>query len=132
MIDASVWVAINHIADPSHTRCVAWLDAALAAKDRLLAPTLLPTEVAGAIRRLTRQQAPASGVVDRLFEVGVVELIGLDHARSRRAAGLAAATGMRGADSVYLALAQELEEVLVTIDRRQADVASGIVEVRMP
>lgn len=132
VLDASVWVAINHAADPGHPRCVAWFDSVLASNDRLLAPTLLATEVAGAIRRLTRDQGVASRVVEELFELGTIELIVLDRARSRRAAGLAAATGLRGADAVYLAVAQELDEVLVTIDQRQADGGSGIVEVRMP
>ena len=132
VIDASVWVAINHAADPGHARCVAWFDSALESNDRLLAPTLLAAEVAGAIRRLTGKQDVAAGVVEQLFELGVVELIGLDPVRSRRAAGVAGSTSLHGADAVYLALAQELEEVLVTIDRQQADRASGIVEVRMP
>ena len=125
-----MWVAIHHTADPAHTRCVGWLDSVLASNERLLGPTLLATEVAGAIRRLTRQQAFAAEVVDRLFDLGIVELVNLDADRARRAAGLAAATGMRGADAVYLALAQEREEILVTIDGQQGSRAAGIVEVR--
>jgi predicted nucleic acid-binding protein len=132
VIDASVWVAINRDTDPAHSRCMAWLESVLDSNDRLVAPTLLVAEVAGALRRLTRQQAIASAVVEELFTLGTVELIPLDRERARRAAGLAAASGVCGADAVYLALAQELEESLVTLDRQQAERGARLVEVRSP
>jgi predicted nucleic acid-binding protein len=132
VIDASVWVAINRDTDPAHSRCMAWLDSVLDSNDRLVAPTLLVAEVAGALRKLTRQQAVASAVVEELFALGAVELIPLDRERARRAAALAAASGVRGADAVYLALAQELVENLVTLDRLQAEQGAKLVEIRTP
>jgi predicted nucleic acid-binding protein len=71
-------------------------------------------------------------VVEELFALGAVELIPLDRERARRAAALAAASGVRGADAVYLALAQELVENLVTLDRLQAEQGAKLVEIRTP
>jgi predicted nucleic acid-binding protein len=111
---------------------VLWLESVVVSNDRLVAPTLLVTEVAGAIRRLTGTQTFASRVVEKLVELSGVAFIGLDQERARRAASLAAETGLRGADAVYLALAQEMQETLVTVDRQQADRSAGIVDVRIP
>ena len=132
VVDASVWVAINHAADPAHPRCIGWLEAARASGERLLAPTLLVAEVAAAVRRLTGQETLASEVVEKLLTLGVLDLISLDLERSRRASALAAATGVRGADALYLALAQERGDVLVTIDRQQCERGGAIVEIRQP
>jgi predicted nucleic acid-binding protein len=132
VIDASVWVAISYESDAAHARCVLWLESVVVSNDRLVAPTLLVTEVAGAIRRLTGTQTFASRVVEKLVELSGVAFIGLDQERARRAASLAAETGLRGADAVYLALAQEMQETLVTVDRQQADRSAGIVDVRIP
>jgi predicted nucleic acid-binding protein len=132
VVDASVWVAINHEADPAHARCLAWLTAVQASGEGLFAPTLIVAEVSAAIRRLSGEEAKASKVVDQIFALGVVDLVGLDLERVRRAAAVAAATGVRGADAVYLALALERGEILISLDRQQRERGGAVVEVRLP
>jgi predicted nucleic acid-binding protein len=132
VVDASVWVALNHADDPAHGRAVAWFEWVRARDEPLVAPTLLSSEVAGAMRRLTGQEGPALKVVDQLTTLGVIDLIVLDQQRARQAAELAAASGVRGADAVYLALAREREDVLVTFDRVQRDRGAAFVRVQEP
>jgi predicted nucleic acid-binding protein len=130
VIDASVWVAMNRDTDPAHSRCVGWFESTLGSSERLVAPTLFVAEVAGALQRLTGRKNDASAAVEELFALGAIHLVALDLERARRAAELAAATGMRGADAVYLALAKELGESLVTLDRQQAERGARLVEVQ--
>jgi predicted nucleic acid-binding protein len=132
VIDASFWVAASHESDTAHERCVGWLESAVASNERLVAPTLLVTEVAGAIQRLTGQPAFAQRVVDKLVARSGIAFFGLDQERARRAAEIAAKAGLRGADAVYVALAEEMQEPLLTVDRQQAERSAGIVEVRSP
>ncbi len=130
VVDASVVVALNHGADPQHERCLGWLRGCLERGERLVAPHLLLVEVAAAVRRLTGRPGLA-----RAATAGLQEWLGffsLDGARAAAAAQVAAATGVRGADAVYLALAQELGEPLVTLDRQQLERGRAVAEVRRP
>jgi predicted nucleic acid-binding protein len=63
---------------------------------------------------------------------GLVDLVPLDIERGRRAATIAAATGVRGADAVYLELAVQRGEVLVTWDRQQLDGDARVARVQRP
>ena len=131
VVDASVWVAYYHPKDPGHEQCFAWVTAALVDNERLIAPTLVLAEVAAAITRLNQPEA-ALEAVENLISSLRLELIPLDEARARRAAEVAAATGVRGADSVYLALARDLAHPLITLDRQQRDRGRAVAEVRAP
>ncbi len=119
IVDASVYVSIAHGADRHHQRCIRWLETRLDDDLSLVAPNLLLVEVAAAIRRLTGDPRLAAAVLADLRETALIELVPLTAERADRAASIAAAAGVRGADAVYLALAQELGDTLVTLDRRQ-------------
>jgi predicted nucleic acid-binding protein len=132
VIDASVYVAIAHAADRFHARCLDWLEARLRAGDSLIAPTLLVVEVAAAIRRLTGERRLADRVVADLYEAAVIELLPLTVERSRHAARTATRAAVRGADALYLALASELDEPLVTLDRQQLRRGATVARVERP
>lgn len=132
VIDASVYVSLANQADRHHDRCIAWFESRLRTTEPLAAPGLLLVEVAAAIRRLTGSSKLARRVVSEIRETERLELYPLTGSRSEAAADLAAMTGVRGADAVYLALAKELEEPLITLDRQQLDRGRSAVKVTRP
>ena len=132
VVDASVWVSLCHRGDRHHRRSRRWLEAALGEAEQLAAPTLLRVEVAAAIRRLTGDRGLANEALATLDGDGWVDLVDLDSERSRRAAEIAAATGARGADAVYLELAVQRGVPLVSWDRQQLARGSAVARVETP
>ena len=132
VIDASVWVSICHAGDRHHRRSTEWLASALEEGTALLAPTLLSVEVAAAVRRLTGDRALALAATTTVEELDAVELVPLTPHRAERAAALAATAGVRGADAVYLELARDRGDVLVTWDRQQLERGAEVVRCMQP
>ena len=132
VVDASVWVSLCHSGDRHHGKSRRWLENALGEAEPLAAPTLLRVEVAAAIRRLTGDRELAEEALATVDGHGWVELIDLDSERSRRAAAIAAATGLRGADAVYLELAAQRGFALVTWDRQQLERGPAVARVETP
>ena len=132
VVDASVFVSIHHAGDRFHKRCAAWLEKALERGDSLTAPNLLAIESAASLRRLTGEESLAAEAVEELIEGGWIRLFPLTRDRALAAAALAGATGVRGADAVYLALARELDEPLITLDRLQLERGRNAAIVQRP
>lgn len=132
IVDASVWVSLHHGRDRFHSRCLRWLERSLVEGALLAAPTLLEVEVAAALRRLTGDEELAGAAVELIRELEILELVPLTTARAARAASLAMSTALRGADAVYLELAEERNDVLVTLDRQQLERGAGVVAVQGP
>ena len=132
IIDASVYVSLSNEADRYHQQSLDWFESALRDADRIAAPSLLLVEVGASIRRLTGSHQLARRVVRSLQDDELIDLLPLTSARTEAAASLAASTGVRGADAVYLALAKELDDVLVTLDRQQLDRGRHLVQVMKP
>jgi predicted nucleic acid-binding protein len=128
VVDASVWVSRLVPVDAHHRASVAWFEAREEG-DLLLAPALMPPEVAGALSRRTRDAALAWRAVRSLLRLPALRLAALDEELSERAARLAADLALRGADAVYAALAQALGVPLATLDREQRERARRRVEV---
>lgn len=132
IIDASVYVALANEADRYHDRCFTWFESCLREQHTISAPELLLVEVAASIRRLTGSTQIARRVLSELQESELIELYPLTATRSEAAADLAASTGVRGADAIYLALATELGEPLITLDRQQLDRGKVVTDVKRP
>lgn len=132
VIDASVYVSLANEADRNHDRCLSWYESSLLQADPLAAPSLLLVEVAAAIRRLTGSRRLALRSVSDIQDTERIELFPLTTRRSEAAADLAAMTGVRGADALYLALAVELREPLITLDRQQLERGNGVAMVKKP
>jgi len=111
---------------------VSWLEEVLAEGRDLVAPTLLLAEVGAAIRRLTGDAEVASEAVSSLDDLRILELVPLSEERGRRAAEIAAATAVRGADAIYLELARDRHDVLVSLDRQQLERGNAVIEVERP
>ncbi|MEX2228310.1 MAG: type II toxin-antitoxin system VapC family toxin [Dehalococcoidia bacterium] len=125
VVDASVWVSAVWRRDAKHAASESWIDAALERDLTLFEPTLLLPEVAGALSRRTSRPRLAASWLTRLSAIPAIGWRSLDEEEGDRAGRVAAAFAVRGADAVYVALAEALDVPLVTWDRRQADAAGA-------
>lgn len=132
VVDASVYVALVHGEEPGHAESWAWLRSAQARRETLRAPSILAAEVAAAISRGTGRPELAHQIVQQLLTFNVVELVPVSMHLAGRAAVIAADHRVRGCDAVYVALADQLGEVLVTLDRQQLERGADLVMARRP
>jgi len=98
----------------------------------LVAPSLLLVEVAGAIRRIGGNPETGRRAIAEILGLPGLDIVDLDGARARRAAEVAADAGLRGADAVYLALAAERGDKLISLDRQQRERGRSVADVREP
>jgi len=132
VVDASVYVALVHADEPGHVDSWAWLLDAQSRDEMLRAPCILAAEVAAAIGRGMSAPDLAHRIVQQLLSANVVELIPVSIPLAGRAAVIAADERVRGCDAVYLALAEQTADVLVTLDRQQLERGANLVRTRRP
>jgi len=132
VVDASVWVSRFVPRDPHHAASTRWLAGTTSAEGLLAAPALLLPEVTGPIARVTGSARLAHRAVAQILRIRGVRIVALDRELAHDAARLAADLRLRGADAVYVALAQRLGIPLVTLDGEQLDRGAAVVEVRRP
>lgn len=121
VIDASVYIALIHAREPDHARAWTWFERARASQEPIRAPVILVVEVAAALSRGVGEKALAHEVVRQLTRSQAVELVPVGLALAERAATIAADHRIRGCDAVYVALANELGDRLVTLDQQQLE-----------
>lgn len=130
VVDASIWVSRLVPQDEHHERCQKWLLQQRAAGVTLVSPALLLPEVAGAISRRTGDPSLAERAVQNLQALPGLRLIDMNQVVIQTAAQLAASCSMRGADSVYAAVAHQLNLPLATLDADQRAKAGKVVEIQ--
>ena len=62
----------------------------------------------------------------------MIELVPVTLALAEQAAVIAGDFRIRGCDAIYVALASQLEDCLVTLDQQQLERAAAIVDIRKP
>ena len=129
VVDASIWVARLVPQDEFHLLCKEWLDEQRTAGVMLISPTLFLVEVAGAISRRTGDSALAEYAIQKLKQSPALRLVEMNQEVVETAISLAANLGMRGADAIYVAVAQHLNLSLVTLDEDQKSKASKVIPV---
>lgn len=129
IIDASVYVASINQHEEFHERSLAWLHQAIAAKIPLHAPAILLAEVAAAIGRGQNDVELAHRAVSLLRNSRLIRLRPVSIALAESAAKIAWEKRIRGCDAVYVALALQLSQPLVTFDSQQARRSSAIIQV---
>jgi predicted nucleic acid-binding protein len=130
-LDASVLVTAT-LPDEVEHRSAAMLMAGLNKTATTIAvPALLLPEFTGALRRNGRPITRIREYI-RVFRSQLVEIWPVDIVVADIAADIALLQGVKGADSVYLALARLLGIPLVTLDREQRERAPADVEVITP
>ena len=130
VIDASVYIALVNAYEREHSSSWAWFEQARAADESIVAPVILLSEVAAALSRGVGDPTLAYRVVQQLVRSEVIELIPVTLAMAERAALIAAERRIRGCDAVYVALADQLSDTLVTLDRQQLERGAAFVAVR--
>lgn len=132
VVDASVYVAALNPGEPGFAESRAWLAQATAENEPLRAPAILLAEVAAAIRRGTNDVNLAQQGHTQLREAGLIHLVPVTIALAERAAIIAADHSIRGCDAVYIAVAEETGEDLVTLDQQQLERGGAVVSARRP
>ncbi|MBV6402246.1 MAG: tRNA(fMet)-specific endonuclease VapC [Anaerolineales bacterium] len=120
VLDASVWVARLVSEDVFYEPVKKWMSERIEAGDQFLAPSLLLAEVGGAISRRTTSTLGLDAV-EQLQNLSSLQLVEMEHSLIQEAARLAADLGLRGADSVYVAVAARLGVPLATLDTEQRE-----------
>ena len=135
VIDASVWVARLVAIDAHHRRVAEWMTAHVAGGGQFVAPSLLLAEVGGAISRRTRIPAEGTRAIGVLRRFTALKIVAMENPFVERAAELAALLSLRGADCVYVALAERMHLPLLSLDAEHAQqrhLPPGRHEVRAP
>jgi predicted nucleic acid-binding protein len=132
VIDASVWVSHLIAQEIHHVVSRRWLAAVVHSKTVIAAPALLLAEVGGAIARRTGDTDLGHQAVNHVLSTPNLRLVYTDSALGMLAADLAANQRLRGADAMYVAIAQRLKIPLVSWDQEQVARASGAITAYMP
>ena len=132
VVDASVTASAMIVTDSLHDPGLRWWRAAHERGQTVHAPAILVSEVTAAVRRLTGDAGQSHGALQSLTADRNLQLIDCDVALCTRAAELAADLGLKGCDSLYVALAERLGEPLVTFDGEQLARAAGVITVTWP
>ncbi len=131
-LDASVVARSFDVNDPAQAVCLALLDRLDRTAAPVIVPRLLLAELAGAVRRLLQDPIRARLAVEAWQNLPHVQFVTLDDALLDAAAVLAADRALRGADAVYVAVAQRYTTTLVSLDREQRTRAAPVVTVMTP
>ena len=129
VVDASVWVSRFVESDEFHIPVKNWMNTQREQDTTFVSPSLLLAEVGGVISRVTGKPELGLNAIQKLENLPDVRIVEMDKALMDDASRIAAQYGLRGADSVYVAVAATLKIPLVTFDIDQREKASGVVEV---
>ena len=126
VVDASVWVARYVPTDTFHAPSAAWVRRQLRARRLLIAPAILFPELAGSLARRLNDSAFSLRATRSVLRLRCTQLVPLDSDLSSEASQLAARLRLRGADSIYVALARRLGVQLVSWDSEQIARAGAV------
>lgn len=131
VVDASVWVSRFLPEDVFHQVSRTWLIEMTTAGMALVAPTIALAEVSGSIARRTGNDQLGYQIVQQIRQLPAVQFIAVDDTLGQLAAQIASTYRLRGADAVYMAVAQRLQIPLVSWDQEQLDrAAAGVTTFR--
>jgi predicted nucleic acid-binding protein len=132
IVDASVWVAMFRDSDVYHAASLSFLDIAIANHRDLHIPNLAVAEIAGVFARQTGNARLATRTVRAVLALPRLQRHGLTDELWDRAAAVASRCKLRGADAVYVALAEALDEPLITLDQEILERSEDLVRALTP
>ncbi len=132
IIDASVYVSLLNTHELSHVSSWEWFRKAQKAGEAFAAPSILLPEVAAALIRGVQDLKQVNKAIAQLKSEKPIELVPVTKKLAETAARIAAKQQIRGCDALYVALAIERQDTLVTLDKQQLQRASAIVTTRVP
>jgi predicted nucleic acid-binding protein len=131
-VDASVHVNALNLAEAGSADSKAFLDWLYQRRHPVTSPLLLLVEVAAAIARGQNDADQGLEAMRRLRKLPGHIWLPLDQPLASQSAMLAAHYRLRGADSVYAAVAKRTGATLVTCDRQQMERLRGVVPILSP
>ena len=131
-IDANVFVSALIPSDSNFNASVDFVNRVRSLRSDVYCPTLVLPECAGAVIRPTGDLPLARRVVASLQTLPGLQLVSLTEARAVEAMEIALRLRLRGADAVYVALAQEFGTLLITWDREMLTRGAQAVSVMTP
>jgi predicted nucleic acid-binding protein len=132
VIDASCYIALINADEPDHAATWAWYWQTRPIRQPLIAPSILLAEVAAAISRGTGDANFAHRTIAQLLQSKSLEIVPVTSVLAERAAQIAADHKVRGCDAVYIALAVQSGEPLVTLDRQQLERGAAVAVTCRP
>lgn len=131
-LDASVFVAACRRHEVGHAASRALLAAIREAETPLIEPTILPVEIAAALRRADGDAVRARELAEAVMALPNLTLTAVDARFARRAVALATECRLRGADALYVAVAHHYGAHLITLDAEQLERAPSRVHACSP
>ena len=132
-VDASVWVNGFDQRESGHETSRQLLELLREQAIAIFEPMLVLAEVAGAISRTRQDPARAEAFALTLGQLPNVTILPLDEALGQQALALAAQHGLRGADAVYAAVAQQAGCTLISFDNEHLTTRlSSVISVQTP
>lgn len=132
VIDASVFVSWLLPSDTFHAVSRQWGQHYLLTGGRLVAPNIVVTEVAAAIARRTRDTSRGEKAAHYLLRIPALRLVQVDDYTAMAATRLATGLFLKGADAVYVAVAEQLNIPLVSWDDEHHTRAGSNIVVQHP
>ncbi|MGH8751561.1 MAG: type II toxin-antitoxin system VapC family toxin [Burkholderiales bacterium] len=132
IVDACVWLAAYLEREPRHTECAVFLRMTHEQGRGLAAPSLLLAEIAGALARQTRNPESVMFTLKAIETNPRLIIHPVTVELAQRAAAIAGACFLRGADAVYVALASQTRSVLITIDEEIIERAQKVAKILTP
>lgn len=129
IIDASVYIALVNRHEKFHEHSLQWFRRAIAMRTPLSAPAIFLAEVAAAVGRGQDDTELARRVVSAVRNSKYISLQPVSVALAESAAKIAGEQRIRGCDAVYIAMALQLNQPLVTLDRQLAQRGGIVVKV---
>lgn len=132
VLDSSVWISSFLTIDVHHFISTGWIEQTTKLGDTYIVPSLFLPEVAGAVRRRTGDGFSGQLALQQIRSNPTVQIVPLDVSLAETAARLAVDLSLRGADAVYVAVAEQTGSPLFTWDNELLARASSVIDVRMP
>jgi len=132
VMDASVFVAMLNPNETGYAASSAWFQQELRLKNVISAPAVLIAEAAAAISRGTGNTNQAHQVIRQLSRSTSIRLYPVTMSLAEQAAVIAADHRLRGCDAIYVALAKELGETLITLDKQQLQRGTAVIATSQP
>ncbi len=131
-LDASVFVSAYLASDVHHAISMKLLGALIENRIDLNVPVLVLAEVAAALARNTRDTERGLAAKGMIEQTPRLQIYPLSLALGKKAAEFASTRFLRGADSVYVAVANATGSVLVTLDDEMRQRASEAIATLTP
>jgi len=132
VIDASEWVRRLMPLEVDHEVSKLWMESFTEAGGQLVAPVFLQIEVAAAISRQTGQAAVSERALKVLDSTDAMRFILLNSALVKASVDVATKLQLRAGDSIYVALARQLDLPLVSWDKEQLQRTASIITSYAP